>query len=99
MSRGVTGRYRAAVAARLVLAVFGGYALAAVATALFSLILPLDRAEAVTTATLLSFVVMAAAILCVFAARSLKAAAIWLGLPLAALGAGLWLALLAGQPA
>ena len=85
--------YRLAVAARLVLAVLGGYALAALSTALFSLILPMERAEAVTAATLFSFPVMALAVLYVFATRSLRAAALGLGLPLIALSLGLWLAL------
>ncbi|GJD86173.1 hypothetical protein HPGCJGGD_4070 [Methylobacterium haplocladii] len=83
--------YRAAVAGRVLLALVGGYALAALATAVLSLTLPLDPAEAVTVATLLSFAVMAVAVLFVFAARSLHVATLWLGLPIGALGLGLWL--------
>ena len=89
----VSRAYRAMVAGRVLLAVFGGYALAAVTTALLSLVLPLERAEAVTTAMMLGFVVMPLAALYVFAARSLPRAALGIGLPLAVLGAGLWLAL------
>lgn len=85
--------YRAMVAGRVLLAVFGGYALAALATALLSLVLPMERAEAVTTAVLLSFVIMPVAALYVFAARSLRRAAFGIVLPLVALGGGLWLAL------
>lgn len=85
--------YRAMVAGRVLLAVFGGYALAAVATTLLSLLLPMERSEAVTTGLLLAFVIMPLAVLYVFAARSLRRAAIGIGLPLVTLGVGLWLAL------
>ena len=89
----LTPAYRVMVAGRVLLAVLGGYALASVFTALLSLILPLNRAEAVTTATMLGFVVMPLAVLYVFAARSLSRAALGIGLPLGVLGAGLWLAI------
>ena len=69
-------RYRSAVAARVLLAAFGGYGVAALATA-----------------TLLSFAILAGAVVWVFAARTLTRAAIGLGLPLALLGLGLWVAL------
>jgi hypothetical protein len=79
------------VAGRVVLAAAGGYAVAALATALLSLVLPMPRPEAVTTATLLSFAVMVGIVVVVFAARSLtRAAAIVGGLALV-LGAALWL--------
>ena len=79
------------MAGRVVLAAAGGYANAALATALLSLVLPMPRAEAVTTATLLSFAVMVGIVVVVFAARSLgRAAAIVGGLALV-LGAALWL--------
>ncbi|GJE16085.1 iron transporter [Methylobacterium marchantiae] len=94
------GRYRVMVAARTLLAIFGGYGLAAIATAFLSLTLPLDRSEAVASATLASFAIMAGAVIWVFSARSLGRAAIGLALPALCLGAGLWLALgSAGQPA
>ncbi|UMY17366.1 iron transporter [Methylobacterium organophilum] len=96
MSRSLSLADRAAVAGRIALAALGGYGLAALLTALLSLTLPLDRAEAVTASTLASFAVMALAVLYVFSARSLKAATIGLGLPLLGLGAALWLALSTG---
>lgn len=86
-------RYRLMVAARAVLAIFGGYGVAAIATAYLSLVLPLDRSEAVATATLASFAIMAVAVIWVFAARTLGGAAIGLALPAIGLGGGLWLAL------
>lgn len=80
--------YRLGVAARVVAAIAGGYALAAAATALLALLLPrlsvlsMSRADAVVAATLLSFTIYACAVLWVFAARS--AARAWLGLLLPA---------------
>ncbi|GJE57133.1 iron transporter [Methylobacterium thuringiense] len=92
-----TGRgYRAGVAGRVLLAIVGGYALAALATAVLSLTLPLEPAEAVTAATLLSFTVMAVVVLFVFAARSLRVATLWLALPVGALSLGLWVLMRAG---
>lgn len=89
---GPTPAYRAAVLGRLLLAALGGYAVAALSTGLLALILPMPRSEAVTTATLLSFAVMVAVVVAVFAARSLgRAAALVLGLA-APLAGGLWLA-------
>ncbi|GJD62076.1 iron transporter [Methylobacterium frigidaeris] len=90
MTRAPTLQVRAAVAGRVVLAAGGGYAVAGLATALLSLTLPMPRAEAVTTATLLSFAVMVGIVVVVFAARSLgRAAAIIGGLALV-LGVALW---------
>lgn len=86
-------RYRVAVAARLILAAFGSYAVAALSTAVLSLVLPLVRSEAVATATLLSFAIMAGAVVWVFAARTLGRAALGIGLPIGILAAALWLAL------
>lgn len=63
-------RYRLGVASRAVAAILGGYALAAAATAMMALTLPLSRADAVLTATLLSFTVYVCAVIWVFAARS-----------------------------
>jgi len=79
-------RYRLGVAVRAVAAIGGGYAVAALATAVLALYLPTTRAEAALTATLLAFVVYPCAVMWVFAARS--AARAWLGLllPAAALG-------------
>lgn len=84
--------YRLAVAGRVVLAVVGGYAIAALLTALLALTLPLVRSEAVATATLLSFAVMVAVVVYVFAARTLGRAASTVAGLAAFLGGGLWLA-------
>ncbi|MBX9930822.1 MAG: iron transporter [Methylobacterium sp.] len=82
---------RLAVAGRVVLAAGGGYGLAALSTALLSLVLPLSRAEAVTSATLLSFALMVGAAVYVFAARSLGRAAISMAVLAGILGGTLWL--------
>jgi len=87
-----TWRYRGAVASRAVAAIGGGYALTSSAIALIALALPLPRADAVTLATLLSFVIYTCAILWVFATHSATRA--WVGIlgSSALLYAVLWLA-------
>ena len=70
--------YRLGVASRSVAAIVGGYVLAALLTMLLSVSLPMARAEAVMTATLLSFAIYTCAVLWVFATRSALRA--WLGL-------------------
>jgi hypothetical protein len=87
-----TWRYRGAVASRAVAAIGGGYVLTSIAIALIALALPLPRADAVTLATLLSFVVYTCAILWVFATSSATRA--WGGIVAvtAVLSALLWLA-------
>ena len=70
--------YRLGVASRSVAAIVGGYVLAALVTMLLSVSLPMARAEAVMTATLLSFAIYTCAVLWVFATRSALRA--WLGL-------------------
>lgn len=82
----------AGILGRVVLAAGGGYAVAALATALLSLTLPLPRAEAVTTATLLSFAILAGVVVLVFGLRSLRRAATAVLGAILVLGAGLWLA-------
>lgn len=67
---------------RIVAAVFGGYALAALAS-IAPLALPVDVPQAVLSGMLVSFAVYAAAVVWVFAARS--AARAWAGLLAAAL--------------
>ena len=89
MTRSPTLSDRAAVAGRVVLATGGGYGVAALATALLSLILPMPRAEAVTTATLASFAVMVGIVVVVFAARSLGRAAGIVGVIACLLGVAL----------
>ena len=81
---------RLAIAARIALAALGGYALAGLASAALALALPMDRADAASTATMLSFAVYAAAVLWVFGARRLATAAIGLMLPAVALGGLVW---------
>jgi len=90
MTSTTTWRYRGDVAARAVAAIGGGYVLTSIVIALLALALPLPRADAVTIATLLSFVVYTCVILWVFATRS--AARAWVGVAAcsAVLGALLW---------
>ncbi|WP_293775784.1 DUF3649 domain-containing protein [uncultured Oxalicibacterium sp.] len=85
-------RYRLGVASRAVAAILGGYALAAAATAMMALTLPLSRADAVLTATLLSFTVYVCAVIWVFAARTALRAWAGIGVPtlLLALGVMMW---------
>lgn len=83
---------RLAVAGRVALAAFGGYAVAALSAALMALVLPFSRAEAVSTGTLASFAILAAVVIWVFAARTLARAALSLGLLAALLAGALWLA-------
>lgn len=86
-------RYRWAVASRSLAALAGGYGLAAAWAACMSLWLQktgMARVDAVTTATMLSFVVQVCAAVWVFAVASMRRA--WLGLliPGALLCAGAW---------
>ena len=67
---------------RIVAAMFGGYALAAL-TSVAAVALPMSRPEAVLTGLLLSFLVYALAVIWVFAVRSARRA--WAGLLVAAL--------------
>ncbi|MDR5741516.1 MULTISPECIES: DUF3649 domain-containing protein [unclassified Caballeronia] len=79
---------------RIVAAMFGGYALAAL-TSVAALALPIDKTQAVLTGMLLSFIVYACAVIWVFAVRSAMRA--WCGLlvgaaPLLIAAASVWLA-------
>lgn len=58
------------VTSRVAAAALGGYALAYATTGWLSVILPLDKSEAVLTASMMSFVIYTAAILWAFAATS-----------------------------
>lgn len=79
------------VAARVVLALPGGYALAYAATAFLTTYLPLPRPDRVVYASLACFAVWTAAVLYAFAARSAwRAGALLIGLSLALL-LGAWL--------
>lgn len=84
-------RYRLAVASRAIAAILGGYALAAVSTAVLSVVLPMPRVDAVMTATLLSFTVYTCAAIWVFAARDALRAWLGIGVPTLLMGAGLFL--------
>lgn len=84
--------YRWQVAARAAAAIFGGYALANIASIGIAQILPMPQKDAVMTALLLSFAIYTGAVLWVFAVRSVLNA--WLGLlaPAVLLGGALWFA-------
>lgn len=69
---------RLGVASRTLVAVFGGYALAAVTTAALALWLPVEWADAVITGTLLSFLIYTVAVLFAFSTRSALRA--WVGI-------------------
>ncbi len=79
-------RHATSVSQRVVAAILGGYALAAVSATFFSYILPTARAEAAMSGLLLSFAVYAAAILWAFGARSISR--MWIGLGLPTIGFG-----------
>jgi len=82
MSAGFERLRRAApVTARIVGAVFGGYALGALAS-VAALALPISAPQAVITGMLASFVVYACAVIWMFLARSARRA--WAGLLIAA---------------
>lgn len=70
-----------ALLSRIVAAILGGYALAAL-TSLAALALPIERSQAVLTGMLASFAVYAGAVVWVFAVRSARRA--WAGLLIAA---------------
>ncbi len=67
---------------RIVAAILGGYALAALAS-VAALALPMSKPQAVLTGMLASFLIYTGAVIWVFAARSARRA--WAGLLLAAL--------------
>lgn len=82
--------YRLAVTARVLAATLGGYVLTSLLTGLLGMLLPGPRAEAVLTATMLSFAVFAAIVMWCFAASSARR--VWVAL-LAAIticGVTLW---------
>ena len=84
-------RYRAGVALRALIAIFGGYAVAAAIAATLAMWLPIARVEAALTATMTGLIIYPCAIMWCFAARTpLRALG---GLLLAALPFALLLAL------
>jgi len=74
----LTAGYRWAVASRVTAATLGGYALTSAATVLLALIWPIPRAQALLSATMLSFAVYTVAVLWVFSTRSHLRAWAWL---------------------
>lgn len=90
MTRSVTQSRSAwpAIAARTGLALLGGYAFTYAFTAAFARLLPADPVDAVTTASLLSFVVYLLFILWAYAATSLRRVLTGVGvaIPLAIIG-------------
>lgn len=92
--RAPLARYRWAIAARSVLAIFGSYALAAGFAACCGLLLAragVARVDAVTSANMLSFIVAACAALWIFAGVRLRRASLGIALATAALMLGAWL--------
>jgi hypothetical protein len=81
------------VASRALTAIFGGYAFASISVVFLSFVLPMQRAEAVMTATLLSFAIHVVAALWAFAARTALRA--WIGLLVPGVAMGLLSLLLA----
>jgi predicted membrane channel-forming protein YqfA (hemolysin III family) len=91
----ITLAYRLAVASRILAATFGGYLVAALTSVCITQWLPMSRADAVVTGTLLSFLAYLVAVLWCFACRTAWHAWIGLAIPGAILAAlfacGRWL--------
>lgn len=87
------------VASRALAAIVGGYTVAALSASALAVFLPLPRADATLTGTMLSFLVFACAVIWVFAARNATRAWLGLVLPAAALGLALWLNHITGAAA
>lgn len=88
-------RYSANVALRTLAGTVGAYLVAALAAAMLARTLPLSRAEAVTTGTMIAFLVVPGVALWAFLARGPWRALAGVGVAALALGAVAWLA---GQP-
>ena len=73
-------RYRLGVASRVLAAVFGGYALTSALASLIALLLPIQRAQAVMTASDMGFLLYVPILLWVFHTRSAARAWGWLTL-------------------
>ncbi len=76
--------------ARTMLAILGGYAFTYAFTAALAQWLPMDPVDAITTASLLSFVVYLTFLLWAFAAASLQRVLIGAGLTLPLAVTGFW---------
>ena len=92
-------RYRLGVAVRAATAIFGGYAVSALAAGVLAIMLPTVRLEAAVASTLLALVVYPCAVMWVFAARSAARALVGLLLPSAVLGGVLLAYFYRGAPA
>jgi len=79
--------YRWSVASRVGAAAVGGYGLTSAATVLLSLVLPFSKANAVATASMLSFALYTFVIVWVFSTRSAIRAWLWIVGTTAILGA------------
>lgn len=88
---GLTAAYRWAVFSRVVAAALGGFALTGAATVVLALVWPLPQAQALLSATMLSFTLYTLAVIWVFTTRSASRA--WVGMlgATAVLGALAWL--------
>lgn len=84
------------VCQRITAAVIGGYALAVTIPACLTLVLPVNRIDAVLTGLLVSFLVYAATVLWAFAVRSLSQ--MWLGIGSTTAVPGLFWILLSRGP-
>lgn len=78
------------VAMRVVAAILGGYAMAALASIVCATLLPIGRAEGVLTGMLISFAVYAGTVVWVFAAGTALRAWIGMLIPMAVLAAAAW---------
>jgi Ca2+/Na+ antiporter len=83
----LTTSYRLAVASRAIAAILGGYVLSALATFALAIFLPMSKAEASMTATLLSFLIYTGVVLWVFATRTAGRAWVGIVVPSVVIGA------------
>lgn len=88
----VARSWRIEVAVRAVAAIFGSYALAAAIAFAVARLLPIERVEAMTVATLVSYLAIPAGAVWAFAARTPWLAWAGLALPVALLAAAGWIA-------
>ncbi|WP_298399976.1 ketohydroxyglutarate aldolase [Sphingobium sp.] len=85
-------RYRANVALRILAGTAGTYLVAALAAAMLARILPMSRAEAVTTGTMIAFAIAPGVVVWAFLARGPWRALAGVGIAALALGGVAWLA-------
>ncbi|MFL9925734.1 DUF3649 domain-containing protein [Herbaspirillum lusitanum] len=93
MQSGSMVMYRLGVLSRVLAAILGGYVLSALCTVMVSHGLPLGRADAVMTATMLSFIIYTCAVIWVFAVHSALRAWIGILIPTLVLAAIYWFAI------